>query len=46
MYTEEDISMFWKAYQEMFYPEDEMYADCDDDDDIIISFRDIEFYNL
>lgn len=45
MYTEEDISMFWTAYQEMFYPEDEMYADCDDND-ISLSLRDIEFYNL
>lgn len=35
MYTEEDMKLFWQAYQEMFYPEHEMYADCDDNEQFL-----------
>lgn len=44
MYTEEDIKLFWTAYQEMFYPEHEMYADFDDNE-IPFTFNDMGFYN-
>lgn len=47
MYTEEDMKLFWTAYQEMFYPECEMHPEYDENDnDYMKSLHDVDFYNL